>query len=256
MKTNGAILYRGPSMLDGSPIVAIVTGLRTGSSNAKTGNMLQTWILRNDVAPNVAIKTGADAAICGGCPLRGNATGDSVKGRGCYVTVHQAPLSVWKAYKRGVYPDLSNQPALIAQAGEGRAVRLGSYGDPVAVPVSVWRSLTKWADRWTGYTHQWRSAAAVGAEWKRLVMASVESHAGALEASMVGWRTFRVIASEDDLASDAEVLCPASEEAGHKSSCERCGLCMGTTSRSRKSVAIVAHGSGRKHAKSVAVSLA
>lgn len=256
MKPNGAILYRGPSMLDGSPIVAIVTGLRTGSSNAKTGAMLQTWILRDDVAPHTAIKTGADAAICGGCPLRGIAMGDSTKERGCYVTVHQAPLSVWKAYKRGAYPDWTRQPALIAQAGEGRAVRLGSYGDPVAAPLGVWRELTKWARSWTGYTHQWRDVVHSVTEWQRLVMASVESHAGALKAHMEGWRTFRLIESVADLAQGAEVLCPASAEAGHKSSCDRCSLCMGTASRSRKSIAIVAHGAGRKHAKSVAVTLA
>jgi hypothetical protein len=40
-KPNGAILYRGPSLLDGAPIVAIVTGLASTSANAKTGAMLQ-----------------------------------------------------------------------------------------------------------------------------------------------------------------------------------------------------------------------
>jgi hypothetical protein len=42
------VLYRGPSLLDGSPIVAIAT---IGSTNVKTGPMVQTWILRADMNP-------------------------------------------------------------------------------------------------------------------------------------------------------------------------------------------------------------
>ncbi len=99
-KTNGYILYRGPSALDGSPIVAIVTGTATRSANAKTGDMLQTWILREDVAPHIAIKTGEDASICGDCPHRGEHDGTRwTKTRSCYVQTHNAPLSVWRAYK-------------------------------------------------------------------------------------------------------------------------------------------------------------
>jgi hypothetical protein len=51
MRVNGLVLWRGASLLDGAPIVAIVTGLAAGSSNRKTGDMLQTWILREDMAP-------------------------------------------------------------------------------------------------------------------------------------------------------------------------------------------------------------
>jgi hypothetical protein len=46
MTPNSVIFYRGPSQLTGDPIVAVLTGLVTRSSNAKTGPMLQTWILR------------------------------------------------------------------------------------------------------------------------------------------------------------------------------------------------------------------
>lgn len=66
----GLVLWEGPSRLDGAPIVLIATGMRRGSSNEKTGPMVQTWILRQDVAPHVAQRTGADASVCGDCPLR------------------------------------------------------------------------------------------------------------------------------------------------------------------------------------------
>jgi hypothetical protein len=44
-----------------------------------------------------------------------------------------------------------------------------------------------------------------------------------------------------------EILCPASKEAGYKTSCDKCGLCAGA-SIAAKSIAIVAHGNGAKYA--------
>jgi len=97
------IVYNGPSMLDGSPIVAIVT---IGSKNAKTGAMAQLWIMRADMDPVTASRTGADEAVCGTCPHRGNPTdldhGQAAQ-RPCYVILAQAPLIVYKAFKRGIY---------------------------------------------------------------------------------------------------------------------------------------------------------
>ena len=67
----GVILYEGPSMLDRSvDIVCIATGIRQPSSNAKTGPMVQTWIMRQDTAPHDAQRTGEDEAVCGDCKLR------------------------------------------------------------------------------------------------------------------------------------------------------------------------------------------
>ena len=45
----GVVIYRGVSRIDGRPIVAIAT-LKT--DNEKTGDMIQTWILRADVDPD------------------------------------------------------------------------------------------------------------------------------------------------------------------------------------------------------------
>ena len=69
-RANGYVLYRGPSKIDGKPIVMIATGFKTGSGNVKTGAMIQTWILREDVEPHTAQKTGDDESICGNCPHR------------------------------------------------------------------------------------------------------------------------------------------------------------------------------------------
>ena len=58
----GFVMYEGPSVLDGAPIVVIAT---MKSGNTKTGNMVQVWIIRSDMHPVTASKVGADAAICG-----------------------------------------------------------------------------------------------------------------------------------------------------------------------------------------------
>ena len=81
---NGIILYKGPSRFDGAGIVCIAIGLKSRSRNRKTGRMLQTYILREDVSPVLAVKMGLDASICHDCAARGNGTG---KGRWCYVNL-------------------------------------------------------------------------------------------------------------------------------------------------------------------------
>ena len=70
-KINSIKVWEGPSLLDPSVIIMmVVTGLVTASSNHKTGDMLQTWIMRKDMPPHEAVKTGHDYAVCGDCLLR------------------------------------------------------------------------------------------------------------------------------------------------------------------------------------------
>jgi len=87
-KIRGFVLYHGASTLDGAPIVAIAT-LKT--ANRKTGDMVQTWIMREDIKPVESIHTGADSSVCGDCPLRGYIETRNGKTtnrmRGCYVNV-------------------------------------------------------------------------------------------------------------------------------------------------------------------------
>lgn len=225
--TNGIILYEGPSMLDGKPIVVIATG----STNRKTGGMLQTWIMRADVEPHAAVKTGDDASVCGDCPHRGTT---------CYVVVFQAPLSVYRAFKRGSYRKAGDLGTIRA-VGKGKAVRLGSYGDPAAVPVEVLEALTADAASHTGYTHQWRKADHL----KGLCMASCDTEADRVEAKATGWRTFRVRAEGAD-KMEGEIACPASDEAGNRTTCERCGLCAGLRKWSGKDITIQVHGAASK----------
>lgn len=246
--TNGYIIYEGPSLIDGTLIVAIATGFAQKSSNRKTGGMIQTYILRQDIDPVSVVRTGGDASICGDCPHRGTSDGQKNSGRTCYVNVWQGALSVWMAYRRGSYPRW-------AASACGRKVRLGTYGDPAAVPARVWQSLLQYSSGHTGYTHQWRaiekdmglskSRLVNGLIYKILCMASVDSPEEAREAQALGWRTFRVGRwgeTERDRENLSESLCPASAEAGKKLTCEVCLACDGVGSGRRGSIFIPAHG--------------
>ena len=94
------------------------------------------------------------------------------------------------------------------------------------------------ASKTTGYTHQWRT---VPAYWSDVVMASADTMADADEAHAMGYRTFRVSPAMD--RQQGEVLCPASEEAGKKLTCETCGACNGTATGRKGSIMIPLHGS-------------
>jgi hypothetical protein len=235
---DGVIIYRGPSMLDGAPIVVVATGIGDKSSNVKTGNLIQTWILRDDVSPTDAVHSGADASICGACPHRGTVVDGRNVGRSCYVLEFQAPLNVWRTAQRGKYAVAERETlsALFAN----RMVRLGSYGDPAAVPSWVWSAVTAQAAGWTGYTHQWRN---VGAEFATWCMASCDSEQDRTEAKARGYRTFRVRSSDNPLMDAREIVCPASEEAGFKTVCAACKACGGLGAKAKVDIAIIAHGS-------------
>lgn len=241
-KPSGFIIYRGPSLLDGKEIVAVAT---VSSRNIKTGAMVQTWIIRADIDPLTANRTGEDFSICGTCPLKGIAAPDKTSGtaldRACYVQIGQAPLGVYRGLGRGIYPVCADLAAL----GEGQAVRLGSYGDPAAVPAYVWEQLTSKARTWTGYSHQ-KATSGAKPDFSRL-MVSADNLEQAEQAWSERLRTFRVVASPLDVVRGKEIICPATSEGGNKTNCSKCGLCSGA-SKLGKSIAVIAHGAGAKHA--------
>jgi len=233
------IIYNGPSLLDGKPIVVIAT---YSDRNTKTGKVLQTYIIRSDISPLEASKSGEDFSICGDCKFRGTPTTDPVRKqavkRDCYVNLGQGPTVVYKAYKRGVYPvakTIRGDGFVIDQVqtlGLNRIVRIGTYGDPAAAPAWVWEQLLKQCKSWLAYSHQsgWRPD---------IAMQSADTMAEAIEHWKAGHRTFRVIADLGELDTTKEILCPASKEAGRRVQCTACKLCKGSSPA--KSIAIVQH---------------
>lgn len=247
-----AILWTGRSAIDGSPIALVATGLGRASRNEKTGPMVQTFIIRTDMSPVEAIHSGADKAICGACPHRGAIEmlpGGETRnvGRSCYVDVSKSVSSVFRA--------LPNYPRLTVAEGRaelaGRLVRLGAYGDPAAVPFHIWDELLQDRKACTGYTHQWRAFP----QFKAYCMASCDNATDFADAKVDGWRTFRVRTADEALAP-REVICPASDEAGEKTTCSACKACGGLSSKARADIAIVVHGAAGKVRAFEAVKLA
>jgi hypothetical protein len=222
----GAVIWEGPSLIDGEPIAVVMT---FGSTNRKTGDIHQTWIIPTTISPLDAIRTGADGSVCGGCGHRPVLV-KAAKAAGlepeapCYVNVGQAPQGIYRKFAADGYPRITvEQAALIVS---GSTVRFGAWGDPGAVPAYVWQALADSADDHTGYTHRWQDS---GRDLVGLMMASVDTRAEMIEAWADGWATFRVEKSRDAMhdATKGEAICPSA-----KVSCEACPLkCNGDTGK-------------------------
>ena len=268
---NSAVLWSGPSQIDGAPIALIAVN---NSSNRKTGGMLQTYIIRTDIDPVSANRTGLDRSICGDCPLKGTVNPDKKTGtaekRPCYVVLGQGPAMVYKSYLKGNYPALaldyspaayditrhtieSDHCALLTAYGAGLNIRCGTYGDPAAVPSWVWKALLKQARGFTGYSHQFGAIGpGTDQDLAKFCMVSVDDYLEARGHWAQNRRTFRIVQSIAEVDRFKEVVCPATPEGGSRTNCDNCNLCAGS-SVSAKSVAVVAHGSGAKHIPAVNV---
>lgn len=218
------IIYQGPSLLGkGEEIVVIAIN---NSKNAKTGGMLQTYIINVDEPPVMAMKSDSGQAICGNCKHRGTS---------CYVRVEQAPTNMYKAFLRGNYPKLTEQETV--NMFSDQHVRMGTYGDPAAINGYQWRLWLQNAKGNTGYTHQWRTT-----DLKDLCMASTDTNEEYYEAKTLGWRCFNVMNSNQEQPVGKYFICPASEAMGKKVQCHDCMACNGTQSGAKSDILIEVHG--------------
>jgi len=168
-------------------------------------------------------KLNCEGSTCGTCPLQG--------GKGCYVRVEQAPLSVWRAYHRGNY-ELLTDPLYVAKA------RLGAYGDPGSMSIATWdrfMELLK-ADRWTGYTHAWRECFWLK-EWCMASTTLVDDQ----EAQDMGWSTFCVLPPS---TPEDQINCPAVTKGIQCKQCMRC--CGRPGERAQQRITIASHGARAK----------
>lgn len=264
---NGRVVWRGPSQLSGEPINLVVVGLETKSGNVKTGAMVQTFILLDGMPANLAVSQMADFGICGNCPhSRGGWAAESLQqglepteksaaGRSCYVQMRSV-MAVWRATRTDasgmprievfgtpakeakpyapllLAPTVGDQDprylAALAALGQGKLVRCGSYGDPMAVPVHVWRALISRAKSSTGYTRQWKDAAdgvfgsgltpEMALEYRQFCMASVLYPGEYARATALGWRTFRTLRASvlRELTAELRALGPGSLQEGQE----------------------------------------
>jgi hypothetical protein len=180
-KSNGAVIWEGPSAYDGKPMAAIITWK---SKNQKTGDMAQVWFVPKGF-PTERKKT-----VCGKCPMS----------KACYVVPLHGPLGVWKAYRAGRYPKWDKQPI-------GKPVRIGAWGDPATIPEEILKYvISKCSHGYTMYTHgqhttQLTPTACLG-------MISVETKSQASHYQSQGYRTYRIVPSKDIPLLKGEMWCP------------------------------------------------
>lgn len=197
-------------------IVCIAT--RT-SNNVKTGNMAQIWILYKHELPTAAIKSGNDVHICGDCAHR--------KHGSCYVNAGHAPNQVYKAWSHGKYP--KGKPRdLMAED-----VRFGAYGDPAFMPTKLIKDIAKYANSWTGYTHQWQTC---DQDLRHYFMASVDSPVEYQTAKALGWTTFRTVLPKEQMFLN-ESVCPSPIV-----TCKQCKKCNGK----KQDIVVDVHGPKHK----------
>jgi hypothetical protein len=224
MSPRGFIFYQGPSVLDGKPIVVIVTMV---TRNFKTGHMIQVWIMRSDINPVEASQLGEDISICGNCVHRHYNDGS------CYVNIGQAPNQIFKGFNRNLYPFFD--PSEHSKYFNGRKVRLGAYGDPAAAPFEVMQSIVNLCTGHTAYTHQIKHKN-FDKRYLELCMVSADSPKQAQRYQLLlGAKTFRVSVIGDELLDD-ELECLNESD---NIQCIDCGLCDGT----QRNIKINVHGS-------------
>jgi hypothetical protein len=157
-------------MIDGEPVVVVLTSLRGTSSNTKTSGdgagvlpLAQTYIIPRAMLADMAagdkarnsrawfqnLAAGRDASACGACELRPSAVA-AAKAAGepapdpCYVL--NGPPDVAAAIVAGRYPtatlaEATDYVRAMLQRNRIAGVRGGSWGDPAAAPVAVHRAL-------------------------------------------------------------------------------------------------------------------
>jgi len=218
---------KGMILSDYKNIVSIVT---FKSNNVKTGDMAQIWIMRNDIDPVQAIKENRDDVICFDCPHREN--------RSCYVNAGQAPLQVYKSYKKGIYESLNLDK--LSQALKFKSVRFGAYGEPILIPLKIVKHIINSAMSYTGYTHQWNNPKYK--KYAALFMASIDSDKQLKQTIKNGLRSFRV--SNNDLISNNEIICPNITKG---ITCNACTLCDNQgRHKNAKSIVVPVHGTKGK----------
>jgi len=212
------------------------------SSNVKTGNVPTAW---------VGATRDACRESCRGCPLAPKDVG----GNGACYSHSGSPAiahnSIRKAAAAG--KDRTLTAAIRGAARSARMLRYTAIGDGGRTAPGVAARIVEAARaarlQLVGYTHHWREAA-VAAEWRGRLMASVESMTDADAALAAGWRAAVVVPvdtpSRGTTPNGARfVVCPAQTSDG-RVTCNDCRLC--DASKPGPVIAFREHGNGVKRA--------
>lgn len=208
------------------PTFYLVFTAMNGSTNRKTGDMIQTYLLDRETLTSEPKVFGAK---CSACPMVDKCYVSQDKGavrRALKKLLGEGSRSYAHATLDQVLPLLS-----------GRLIRLGTYGDPSALPLSDLKAIVSSAKGHTGYTHFWRE---IDPAYSKFLMASCESLSDETEARLVGYRAFRVLLK----GQEAHEVGARSVECLNASvglTCAECLLCSGTEGKGSSSIYIHEH---------------
>jgi hypothetical protein len=203
------------------------------SVNEKTGDIMQIFILHPDYTPVEASKLGLDDRVCGSCPLRHSLGG------ACYVTLFQAPRSVYQGWVNAG-KRVDEVEGVLAMV-ENRKVRIGAYGDIAHIPDYLAAEIMSLSNSYTAYTHAWRNPV-VARVWKGRAMASCDTVGQLRLAESQGWAGF--IATPETL-SDVKV-CDNEENGTQCRDCMRCDGSQGSVQLTPHGARLKKHPSMRK----------
>jgi len=250
-KPNGYVIYEGTNVH--GRYVCIATGLVRESQNIKTGPMIQIFIINADIHPVEAVKLGQNIVQCYDCIHRPATDEEKEQGKAggsCYVDVGKSVAQVYKAYKKGCYPNICGENApefgdeksYLERGAEnikkifgGKKTRFGAYGEPINIPFRLMNMIANASSGHTGYTHQWKNPALQA--YKKFCMASVDNPEEYRRAKAMGWRTFRV--STEWNLQENEMICMNSWK---DKTCAQCLLCGGGTTGVKQDIIIKVHG--------------
>ena len=209
----------------------VFTGFKSKSTNRKTGEMIQTYLL--DKA-TLTTEPKVFGAKCAECPMVSK----------CYV--NHDKQSVRRTVKKLLNGEACSYKFStldeVLPLLRGERVRLGTYGDPSALPLHDLQKICEASNGWTGYTHFFKE---IDSDYALFLMASVESLEGELLAHALGYLTFRVLLKEDEnlevTKKSIQCLNVVDEKTLVSLQCVDCLICSGTKGRGKKSVYIHEH---------------
>ena len=214
-------LHRGPSYYNGEEIAVQAQCTHRPAKNDKTGDMVALAIWGTGGIP---ADKDAQRAACGGCALLESGV--------CYVV----KMRLRASWDRIAATILSLADFRRIRRVTRRPIRIGSDGDPAAVPAAWWRTffaeVRPHRRGWTGYTHGWKARPMITGEvapacdpvMSRWFMASCDTAEERTAAKALGYRTARV--SVDGILLPGEIECPAIKTKG-RIQCDVCLLCNG-----------------------------
>lgn len=151
--------------------------------------------------------------------------------------IYEGPSRLQPSRRAAALPRLDSRDVAQTLAHLGLSVRLGAWGDPVALPPDVVLPL---AGRSTGYTHAWRLD--VAAPCRGVLMASVASPEDRTAARAMGWRTYRISSRP---AGPGEIACPGQLSPGARRPRKTCAQCLACSGADRPGLDVVARPHGQ-----------